>query len=89
MGAVPLRSARREGCIDPSAFRLPYPLTVGRLGSLASKRAREPGDVGLGPRAVLEPLLRPSEAASGGVAFLAARSRSLRGVYRPEPSVGP
>jgi hypothetical protein len=33
----------------------------------------------------LEPRLRPS--ASGGVAFLAARSRSLRGVYRPEPSV--
>lgn len=82
---MPLRSANLEGCSEPSAFRPPYPDTVGLLGSFASKRARWLGDVGLGPVA-LEPRLRPS--ASGGVAFLVARSRSLRGVYLPEPSVG-
>lgn len=85
LGAVPLRSASLEGCIDPSAFRAPYPPTVGLFGSLASNRARLSGEVGLGPVA-LEPRRRPS--VSGGVAFLVARSRSLRGVYLPEPSVG-
>jgi hypothetical protein len=85
LGAVPRRSASLEGWMEPSAFLPPYPPTEGLLGSFASKRAHWLGDVGLGPVA-LEPRLRPS--ASGGVAFLVARSRSLRGVYRPEPSVG-
>lgn len=58
---------------------------VGLFGSFASKRARWPGDVGLGPVA-FEPLLRPE--ASGGVAFLFWRSRSLSGVYLPELRVG-
>jgi hypothetical protein len=56
---------------------------VGRFGSPASKRVRWLGDVGLGPVAFefeLEPRRRAS--ASGGVAFLAGRSRSLSGVKR-------
>jgi hypothetical protein len=83
-GAVPLRSANLEGCMDPSGFLAPYPLIVGLFGSFASKRARWLGEVGLGPVA-FEPLLRPS-AAWGGVAFF-ARSLSLRGVYLPVPRV--
>jgi hypothetical protein len=71
--------------MEPSAFLPPYPPTVGLFGSPASNRARWLGEVGLGPVA-LEPLLRAS--ASGGVAFLVTRSRSLRGVYLPEPSMG-
>lgn len=84
-GAVPLRSASLEGCTEPSGFLAPYPLTLGLFGSFASNRARWLGEVGLGPVA-LDRLLPPS--ASGGVAFLVALSRSLRGVYLPDPSMG-
>lgn len=77
LGAVPRRSASLEGWIDPSWFLPPYPPTLGLLGSFASNRARCSGEVGTGPVA-FELRLRPS--GCGGVAFLAGRSRSLRGV---------
>lgn len=79
-GAVPRRSASLEGWIDPSWFLPPYPPTLGLFGSFASNRARDSGDKGIGAVA-FELRLRPS--GCGGVAFLAGRSRSLRGVYRP------
>lgn len=79
-GAVPRRSASLEGWMDPSWFLPPYPPTLGLFGSFASNRARDSGDKGIGAVA-FELRLRPS--GCGGVAFLAGRSRSLRGVYRP------
>jgi hypothetical protein len=85
LGAVPRRSASLEGWIDPSWFLPPYPPTLGLLGSCASKRARCPGERGAGAVA-FELRLRPS--GCGGVAFLAGRSRSLRGVYRPWLKLG-